>query len=88
VDDRISIRLKARLTGAELARLNREFRDLLAEGDLVQTTALPEEENEPELAALPRVVLAPFRRKFGRLRQLIDALNLAETEGVRSPDSG
>ena len=34
-------------------------------------------DEEPEIAALPRLLLTPKRRNFGRLRQLIDAINLA-----------
>ena len=78
VGDRVSIRLQHRLTPAAVEQLNREFRDLLCSRDIVQMGALPEESNEPEIADLPRIVLAPFRRKFGRLRQFIDALNVAE----------
>jgi hypothetical protein len=33
--------------------------------------------NEPEIWDLPRLVLTPHRRSFGRFRQLIDAINAA-----------
>jgi uncharacterized protein (TIGR00730 family) len=79
VGDRVSIRLEHRLEPGEIERMNRDFRDLLIDGDIVQTTALPEEKNEPELLELPRIILTPFRRKLGRLRQLIDAVNTAKT---------
>jgi len=46
----------------------------------VQSAALPEEQNEPDIADLPRLVLLPKRKNFGRIRQLIDAVNRAETE--------
>ena len=39
---------------------------------------LPEESNEPEIAAFPRLVFSPVKKNFGRFRQLIDAVNLAE----------
>jgi hypothetical protein len=55
--------------------LGREFRDILVGADVVQTKALAEEEDEPELTALPRLVLPFNRTHFGRLRQLIDRLN-------------
>ena len=38
--------------------------------------ALPEE-NEPELAELPRLVFRNRRGSFGKLRLLIDAINRA-----------
>jgi len=40
-------------------------------------SALPEEVEEPTLADFPRLTLTFNRRDFGRLRQLIDALNRA-----------
>jgi hypothetical protein len=78
VGDRLAIRLQHRIADPAVARLNADFRDILDGGQIVQTTALPQEANEPELADLPRLVLTPYRRNFGRLRQLIDAINLAE----------
>jgi hypothetical protein len=74
------IRLKVRLSAAAVAQLNADFTDILNGNEIVQTGALPEERNEPEIADLPRLVLTPKRKNFGRLRQLIDAINLAETE--------
>jgi NAD(P)H-hydrate repair Nnr-like enzyme with NAD(P)H-hydrate dehydratase domain len=53
----------------------------LREGEIVQGLPLPEERNQPELAHLPRLIFTPHRHEFGRFRQLIDAINLAETEG-------
>jgi hypothetical protein len=75
------IRMRSRLTDAALAGLNAEFGDVLTGGEIVQSAALPEEANEPELAGLPRLVLAHNHRDYGRLRKLIDAINEAETEG-------
>jgi hypothetical protein len=55
-----------------------DFADMIEQGKIVQTKALPEEANEPELADLPRLVLQPFRRNFGRFRVFLDAINAAE----------
>jgi hypothetical protein len=44
----------------------------------VQGRALPQERNEREVLALPRLISCPHRRSFGRFRQLIDAINRAE----------
>ncbi len=41
----------------------------------MQSAALPEERDEPELKQLPRLVFAFDRRSLGRLRQLIDMIN-------------
>ena len=80
VGQRLVIRLKMRLAPAAVAQLNADFTDILNGNEIVQTSALPEEQNEPEIADLPRLVFTPKRKNFGRLRQLIDAINLAETE--------
>ena len=76
---RIIFRLKQRLAESAVEKLNADFEDLLAEGSIQQGSALREEKNEPELAGLPRLILIPHRRNFGRFRQLIDAINIAET---------
>lgn len=80
VGPRMVLRLKQRLTGAALAGLNEGFSDILDSCEIQQSDALPEEKNEPDLAALPRLVLTPHRRNFGRFRKLIDAVNEAEIE--------
>jgi uncharacterized protein (TIGR00730 family) len=79
VGQRLVFRLQMKLTPAAVARLNTDFSDIFAEGQIQQAGPLSEEHNEPELAELPRLVLAPKRRNFGRFRQLIDAINFAET---------
>jgi len=73
---RLVIRIDTEITPPALEKLNAGFADLLAGDSIVQTRALPQEQDEPEIAALPRLVLTPKRRNFGRLRQLIDSINL------------
>lgn len=80
VGARMVIRLTQRLTAAALAELNATFDDILKTPEIIQTGALPEEANEPELAEFPRLVLTPHQRNFGRLRQLIDAINASDVE--------
>ena len=79
VGQRLVLRLGKKLAPSTVAQLNVDFADLLLGGAIVQAAALPEEQNEPEIAALPRLVLAPIRKNFGRIRQLIDAVNRGET---------
>jgi len=81
VGQRLVFRLRQELTAASVVKLNADFTDLLAAGQIVAGSALPEEKNEPEIAALQRLILTPHRRNFGRFRQLIDAINVAETQG-------
>jgi uncharacterized protein (TIGR00730 family) len=74
VGRRLVIRLTRPLAPEAVAKLSRDFADILLAGEIVQRGAL-EEEDEPELAALPRLLLAFNRTNFGRLRQLINAIN-------------
>ena len=69
------VRMKHEATPALLEQLNVEFGDLLHGGKILAGPPLPEEANEPELAALPRLYVPFNRRNHGRLRALIDALN-------------
>ena len=78
VGNRMVVRLTQRITDAAGKKLSEDFTDVLASGEIVQTVALPEEANEPEIAAQPRLVFTPHRRNFGRIRSLIDGINLAE----------
>lgn len=75
VGDQLAIRICRKLTDSALADLNKNFGDMVREGDIVQGSALPPEKNEPEILDLPRLILSPHRRDFGRFRQLIDAIN-------------
>ena len=80
VGSELVLRLRKRLTPKALKELNKQFADILRVGAIVQRTALPEEKNQPEIWDLPRLVLTPHRHEFGRYRQLIDAINLADVE--------
>jgi hypothetical protein len=55
--------------------LNREFADIVTAGEIRQCTAFAEENDEPNLASLPRLAFAFDQVHNGRLRQLIDAVN-------------
>jgi len=80
VGKRLIIRIEHRITEAALAQINQDFMDIVDGHPLVQGEALPEETNEPDIAHLPRLICTPHRRNFGRLRLLIDAVNVAELE--------
>jgi uncharacterized protein (TIGR00730 family) len=77
VGEQLVIRLARPLTTDALNKLNGDFRDLVRKGEIVQGAALKQEKNEPEIWTLPRLVLTPYRRNFGRFRRLIDAINLS-----------
>jgi hypothetical protein len=75
VGNRLVLRLHRVPAPEALARLEEEFRDILAESGFSVGPALPEEAEESAVADLPRLTFVFNRRSFGRLRQLIDALN-------------
>jgi len=74
VRTQLVFRLQEELHPLLLDDINREFADILADGRFEQTEAL-EQEDEPELADLPRLVFHFNRRSLGRLRQLVDVIN-------------
>jgi uncharacterized protein (TIGR00730 family) len=78
VGEQLVIRLARKLSAKSIADLNREFADVLQSGEIVQGKALRVEKNEPKIWDLPRLILTPNRRSFGRFRQLIDAINASE----------
>jgi len=71
-------RLNTPLSAAKLTLLNRDFRDLLVEGDFRLGEALPGEANEPELESMQRLIFKARRQRFGRIRELIDEVNRAD----------
>jgi hypothetical protein len=71
------MRLQQPLTQKHVEQMDTEFADVLASGKFEQAPgAIPGENSDPEIAHLPRLVFQPRRRNFGRLRQVIDAVNV------------
>ncbi|HEY2123336.1 MAG TPA: TIGR00730 family Rossman fold protein, partial [Chthoniobacterales bacterium] len=79
VGQELVIRLQRQLSAEAIQDLNKRFSDLLDGGPLRASRALKQEQNEAELMNLPRLVAGSHRRNFGRLRQMLDAVNEAET---------
>jgi hypothetical protein len=77
VGEQLVIRINRHLSSEAVAELNKKFSDIVREGQIVQGSALRVEKNEPAIWDLPRLILTPYRDKFGRFRQLIDAINVA-----------
>ncbi len=75
VGNRLVLRLHHTPAPDVIARIEHEYGDILAEGGFSVGAALPEEAEESAVADLPRLSFLFNRRSFGRLRQLIDALN-------------
>jgi uncharacterized protein (TIGR00730 family) len=74
VGEEFVMRLKVAICDRDLDLLNQEFADLVASGKIRQTTALPDELDDPT-ADLPRLVFKFDRRDFGRLYQMIGLIN-------------
>ncbi|HEX6476221.1 MAG TPA: LOG family protein [Acidimicrobiales bacterium] len=75
VGDVTVIRLNTAPSDDRLAELNRDFADICVRGGIDRTEALPQERAGRDHVDLPRIVLHFDRAHYGRLRQLIDALN-------------
>ncbi|MCO8121481.1 LOG family protein [Stieleria sp. TO1_6] len=76
VRDRLVFRLKERLSDEKMEQIRSEFTDILVSGGFEQRSALSEEAGEPDLAGLPRLVFHFNRRALGRLRSLINCINV------------
>lgn len=91
VRDLLVIRLECALTAEELESLNEEFSDLLVSGKIEASQALKEEMHDPHISHLPRLTLRFARKRFGRLRQMIDRINsfpLPPEAMVEVPEAG
>lgn len=80
VKNRLVLRLVEAPAPQLLDEINQRFGDIVNGGEFTVDGPLPEEKDEPEWAALPRLVFRFNRRSLGRLRQLIDALNRGRCE--------
>jgi uncharacterized protein (TIGR00730 family) len=75
VKNLLAFRLREPISAELLEAINTNFADILIDGRFEQGEALPDEIDDPELLALPRLVFHFNRRSLGRLRQLIDCVN-------------
>jgi predicted Rossmann-fold nucleotide-binding protein len=69
------IRLKHAPTSTALEALNEDFADIVSGPKIKRIDPAPEEVAEGEFLELPRIGFGFNRRDYGRLRQLVDALN-------------
>jgi uncharacterized protein (TIGR00730 family) len=74
VGSKLLIRLERALDDSELEELTGRFQGILRSGTIERAEPLPEELGT-SLSGLGRILLDFNRRDFGRLRQLIDAIN-------------
>lgn len=79
VGEQLVIRMQSPLRPNALETLARDFEDILIPGGEMRPSGpLDDELNETNLAELPRLVVDFNKRDFGRLRQLVDAINQTE----------
>ena len=62
VDDKVSIRIKKQLSDKAIEKINMQFKEFFKSGPLHASKALPEEDNEPEIKDLPRLVFTWKKR--------------------------
>jgi uncharacterized protein (TIGR00730 family) len=79
VRERFVIRLNRSLSNEAVVDLNNRFEDILRTGEIIQRVAPGREKDEVETPDFPRLIFTPVRSRFGRFRQLIDAINSSET---------
>jgi hypothetical protein len=75
VKNKLVLRLQQTPTAELVGEINLAFADILSGGTFTVSGPLPDEKDEPELAAYARLVFRFNRRSLGRLRQLINVLN-------------
>ena len=76
VGNQLLIRLKSEINEGVIKELKHNFSDILnSNGDICLSGPLPEEIDESDIHHLPRLVVDFNRLDFGRLRDLIDAIN-------------
>ena len=69
------IRINKKLTDKTMDFINREFKDILTEGEITLSTATREEVEKGEYPQLPRLIMNFNLRDYGRLYELIGAIN-------------
>jgi hypothetical protein len=76
VDKQLVIRLVSNIDVAAVHELKENFSDILMpNGTMYLSGPLPAEDDEPEIANFPRLVIDFNLKDFGKLRRLIDAIN-------------
>ena len=76
VRDLLVIRLKHRPTATALEAMNEDFGDIIVGDEKIRPMEPTQEERDDEdCLDLPRIAFGFNRRDYGRLRQLVDALN-------------
>ena len=78
VDNLFVMRLTLELADEKVEELNQDFADILSQGKITKTAALPEEQKDSETINLPRLCFYFNQKSLGRLHQLIAKINQYE----------
>ena len=75
VKELLVVRLKHAPSPSAIEALNEDFADIITGEKIHVIEPTPEERDDHDCVELPRIAFGFDRRQYGRLRQLIDALN-------------
>jgi uncharacterized protein (TIGR00730 family) len=75
VDKTFVIRLNCEISDSHLEGLNREFADILTNGSIRRSSALPKEQQDIDILHLPRLVMEFNQISYSRLHGLIWKIN-------------
>ncbi len=75
VQNKLVIRLEKEISDEHIAILNDSFRDIVEQGKITTTPALPAEEDEPATLIKPRISFCYNKKSAGRLNQMILVIN-------------
>jgi len=75
VGDLLVLRMAVGPDPAQLTDINRRFADIVSTGVIRKVDPLPPERSDDDVVDLPRLALRFDKLHYGRLRQLIDAVN-------------
>ena len=81
VREKMVIRIQRPITKEALESLNDRFANMLSVEKIEQVGPLPEESDDVHLQILPRLVLTPHKREFGKFRLLLNAINESAVVG-------
>ena len=85
VADQFVIRLNTELKDEDVEQLNQNFSDILVKGRIEKSKAFPQEAGD-ESFDLPRLALYFNQRDFGRLYQMIAAINQMGTPSLQTAE--
>ncbi|MFA5345709.1 MAG: cytochrome D ubiquinol oxidase subunit II, partial [Candidatus Omnitrophota bacterium] len=69
------IRLNREISDKTLKRINQEFKDILASGEIKRSLPIDKEVQEKEFLGLPRLAMNFNLRGYGRLCEMIQIIN-------------